>query len=144
MKLDHTPQYAFGIKHSPYLGTLKGDAWGGNKTEISGIATRKSPVNVVAAKPQNAVALTNGNVGSTSVTSHTTSSTQQLANGGTSSSVKTVSTAVTKGHTTTSTRVHSDGHRIRTETFSYTKGPTVTTSKVSANRTTTTETKAIA
>ena len=23
------PSHAFGIKHSPYLGSLKGDAWGG-------------------------------------------------------------------------------------------------------------------
>ena len=26
---DKKPSHAFGIKHSPYLGALKGDAWGG-------------------------------------------------------------------------------------------------------------------
>merc|ERR1711988_1477172 len=41
---------------------------------------------------------------------------------------------VTNGHTSTTTRTHGDGARIRTETFSYTKGPTIKT-------TTTTTTK---
>ena len=31
-------------------------------------------------------------------------------------------TQSTGGKTTTTTRTHSDGHKIRTETFSYTKG----------------------
>ena len=29
-----TPQHAFGIKHSPYLGALKGDAWAGTKVRV--------------------------------------------------------------------------------------------------------------
>ncbi len=40
VKLDHSPQFAFGIKHSPYLGSLRGDAWGGSKSEAMGIASR--------------------------------------------------------------------------------------------------------
>ena len=32
-KLDPAPSYAFGIKHSPYLGSLKGDEWVSTRTE---------------------------------------------------------------------------------------------------------------
>lgn len=31
---DQAPQHAFGIKHSPYLGNLKGDAWVPARTEV--------------------------------------------------------------------------------------------------------------
>merc|ERR1711953_87740 len=31
---DQAPQHAFGIKHSPYLGNLKGDAWVPTRTEV--------------------------------------------------------------------------------------------------------------
>lgn len=77
---------SFGIKHSPYVGALKGDDWVSARTETS---------------------VSNGqNSGASNVTS--------------------------------STRTHSDGSRIRTETFSYstpvvrttttTQGPTIRTS----------------
>merc|ERR1719266_1223091 len=32
--IDKTPEHAFGIKHSPYLGKLKGDAWVAARTEV--------------------------------------------------------------------------------------------------------------
>lgn len=84
MKLDSAPQYAFGIKHSPYIGKLKGEDWVSARTEVSPTTTT-----------------TNG---------HHSETTQTVVNGG--------------GNVTTTTRTHSDGHRIRTETFTYTKGPT--------------------
>ena len=31
---EHKPSHAFGIKHSPYLGSLKGDAWGGKTVVV--------------------------------------------------------------------------------------------------------------
>ena len=98
MNLDHAPQYAFGIRHSPYLGKLKGEEWVSARTEVI------TPPN---------------------------------ENGHTSESSQTVKTMVNGGSTTTTTRTHSDGHRIRTETFSYTKGPvtkitTTTTSMAQA------------
>ncbi len=46
VKLDHSPQFAFGIKHSPYLGSLRGDAWGGSKSEAMGIASRYKVINM--------------------------------------------------------------------------------------------------
>lgn len=47
-------------------------------------------------------------------------------------------TKVTGGaKTTTTTRTHSDGHRIKTETFSYTKGPTTTTRVTTAKQSST-------
>ncbi len=138
VKLDHTPQYAFGIKHSPYVGTLKGDAWGGSRTEAVGIASRtlgktiesKNANNMVAI---NGVAMVNGSSSSSggnksmgSTSSTTTTKTTSLANGGT----RTETTTVTReqfsssgGAETTSvrTRVHADGHRIRSETFTSSK-----------------------
>lgn len=116
--------YAFGIKHSPYMGTLKGDAWGGNKTEIGGNAVVKNMAKQAVVKD-----MVNGNAQNGSQSSTSTHQTTTVHGGAT---------------TTQTTRVHSDGHRIRTETFSYTKGPTTTTSRVTANRTRTTEVKAIA
>ena len=86
MKLDHPPQYAFGIKHSPYIGVLKGDDFVPARTEV------------MTSPPT----LTNGNSESKTV----------------------VQTSQQNGNVTSQTRTHSDGHRIRTETFTYTKGPT--------------------
>ena len=45
-----------------------------------------------------------------------------------------VSQNVTNGHTTSTTRTHSDGARIRTETFSYTKGPTIKTTTTTTSK----------
>ena len=40
--VEKSPSHAFGIKHSPYVGSLKGDAWVGAKTELSTpVAARK-------------------------------------------------------------------------------------------------------
>ena len=121
MKLDHTPQHAFGIKHSPYLGTLKDTATAGKvTTEV--IRTQTAPRKIVTE----------------TVTYHPP---KVVANGSTTATSNTVVRGDAK--TTSSTRVHSDGHRIRTETFSYTKGPTTTTSRVTTNRTSNTQVKNI-
>ena len=104
---EKSPSHAFGIKHSPYVGSLKGDAWVGTKTELSTpVATRK---------------------GSSSGGTTTTARTVSMTNGGT----------VPAGggtKTTRTTRTHSDGTKIRTETFSYTSKPsrTITTTKTVA------------
>ena len=83
--LEEPEAKSFGIKHSPYVGQLKGDDWVSARTEL-----------------QNLVAKGNENSG-----------------------------------VTANTRTHSDGTRVRTETFSYsTQGPTVrttTTTKSSSN-----------
>merc|ERR1712029_159628 len=96
-KKESTPNYAFGIKHSPYVGRLKGDEWVHARTEV--------------VTPPAKTVTTNGH-----------------ATGSSGSSNKVVSQSVTNGGTTTSTtRTHSDGTKIRTETFTYTKGPTIKT-----------------
>lgn len=125
VKLDHTPQHAFGIKHSPYLGTLKDNATAGKvTTEVirTQTAPRKTVTETVTYHPPKPL-VANGHSGSNTTTTNT----------------------VVRGDakTTTTTRVHSDGHRIRTETFSYTKGPTTTTSRVTTNRTSNTQVKNI-
>ena len=97
--LEKSPSHAFGIKHSPYVGALKGDAWVGTKTELSTpVATRKG--------------------------SSSASTSRTISNGGMGGSTK----------TTVTTRTHSDGTKIRTETFSYTSKPsrTITTTKTVA------------
>ena len=84
--LEEPEAKSFGIKHSPYVGQLKGDDWVSARTEL-----------------QNLVAKGNEN----------------------------------NGVTANNTRTHSDGTRVRTETFSYsTQAPTVrttTTTKSSSN-----------
>lgn len=148
MKLDNPPEYAFGIKHSPYLGSLKGDAWAGSTTETTGNATTRprdvpDTSKITNATTTPAVPTTQVSNGHVQMNGHTSNAATLAANAAARfASTKTV----VKGdsQTTTSSRVHSDGHRIRTETFSYTKGPTVTTSSVAVNRTSRTETKAIA
>ena len=101
MKKESTPNYAFGIKHSPYVGRLKGDEWVHARTEVV-----TPPAKTVTTK----TVTTNGHAI------------------GSGSSNKAVSQSVTNGGSTTSTtRTHSDGTKIRTETFTYTKGPTIKT-----------------
>ncbi len=150
MKLDHTPQFAFGIKHSPYIGTLKGDAWGGTKSEAVGIASRTlgrtiesgDGVNVVAV---NGVAMVNGGVssnaagggGGKSSSTTTTTKTTNLANGGTRTETTTVtkkqfSAGGSSSSTSFRTRVHADGHRIRSETFTSKGGAAASSSSSSA------------
>merc|ERR1712045_571220 len=93
--VEKSPSHAFGIKHSPYVGALKGDAWVGTTTELATpVASRK---------------------GSSSATT-----TSRTMNGGGSGM-----------RTTVTTRTHSDGTKIRTETLSYSSKPTrtVTTTK---------------
>ena len=95
---EKSPSHAFGIKHSPYVGSLKGDAWVGTKTELSTpVASRKG-----SSSASRTVSMTNGTGPGTK--------------------------------TTVTTRTHSDGTKIRTETFSYTSKPTrtVTTTKTVA------------
>lgn len=159
VKLDHTPQYAFGIKHSPYVGSLKGDAWTGNVTQTSGIANvrPKSATNGVVGVADltkinynaNSNSVNSSNMNSDSGSKTTTSTTtKQLANGGTSSTTVVRTSTFAKGGsstTTASSRVHSDGHRIRSETFSFKGGPaTTTTTRVTTNGVSTNATKAIA
>ena len=98
---EKSPSHAFGIRHSPYIGNLRGDQWVGAKTETDVSARKISYGNA-------------GNSGGPS-SSTTTASKYTAMNG----------TGGTK--TTTTTRTHSDGTKIRTETFTYTKAPTTTT-----------------
>ena len=89
MKKESTPNYAFGIKHSPYVGRLKGDEWVHARTEVV-----TPPAKTVTTK----TVTTNGH-----------------ATGSSGSSNKVVSQSVSNGGTTTSTtRTHSDGTKIRT------------------------------
>ena len=106
VKLDHTPAHAFGIKHSPYLGHLKGDAWVSPRTEVESPPLKS---------------MTNGDSYSSSAAA--------------ASSDTRISSQTTKGasSTTTTTRTHSDGTKIRTETFTYVKGPTTTTRVTTQN-----------
>jgi len=110
--LHSMPSKSFGIKHSPYVGTLKGDDWVSARTEtMSSPVTTKTEYKSVSVS---GVPVVNG----------TTSRESKISAGG--------------GKTTTTTRTHSDGTRIRTETFSY-SGPTkttrVTTAKQSVTKT---------
>lgn len=88
---DDAPKIAFGIKHSPYVGALKGDDWVSARTE-----TTEMPTTTLVTNGHN-------NSGASNVTSNT--------------------------------RTHSDGTRIRTETFSYSQGPTVRTTTTTKSST---------
>merc|ERR1711963_67208 len=112
--LHSMPSKSFGIKHFPYVGTLKGDDWVSARTE-----TMSSPVT------------TKTETRSVSVSG------VPVANGSTSRESKVTAGG---GKTTTTTRTHSDGTRIRTETFSY-SGPTKTT-RVTSAKTSVTKTAA--
>jgi hypothetical protein len=105
------PSKSFGIKHSPYIGTLKGDDWVSARTE-----TMSSPV---ATKTETRSVSISG----VPVVNGSARSAAKISTGG--------------GKTTTTTRTHSDGTRIRTETFSYSKGPTTTTRVTTAKQSTT-------
>ena len=50
-----SPSYAFGIRHSPYIGNLKGDDWVSAKTE-----TRSYPVATTTTKQEAATVSCNG------------------------------------------------------------------------------------
>jgi hypothetical protein len=109
--LHSMPSKSFGIKHSPYIGTLKGDDWVSARTEtMSSPVTTKTETRSVSVS---GVPVVNG---------HATRE-SKISTGG--------------GKTTTTTRTHSDGTRIRTETFSYSKGPTTTTRVTTAKQSTT-------
>ena len=43
--MDHTPSFAFGIKHSPYMGQLKGDSWVSARTEVESPPLRAGMTN---------------------------------------------------------------------------------------------------
>ena len=105
VSLERTPEVAFGIKHSPYICQLKGDEWVSPRTEVI------TPPNVTK------TVTTNGHKAESNAKSNTQ-----------------VSQNVTNGHTTTTTRTHSDGARIRTETFSYTRGPTIKTTTTTTSK----------
>ena len=103
--VDDAPKHAFGIKHSPYIGALKGDDWVSARTEVISYPSTSSTTTIPAS---------NGPLTSSLVT-----------NGHNNTEVKT--SVIGGSNVTSNTRTHSDGHRIRTETFTYTKGPTVRT-----------------
>ena len=84
---DENQPKSFGIKHSPYVGALKGDDWVSARTET------------VTTMPTSTL-VTNGHNNSNTVV-------QNTSGGG--------------SKVTSNTRTHSDGQRIRTETFSYTE-----------------------
>jgi hypothetical protein len=85
--LDENQSNSFGIKHSPYVGALKGDDWVSARTET------------VTTMPTSTL-VTNGHNNSNTVV-------QNTSGGG--------------SKVTSNYRTHSDGQRIRTETFSYTE-----------------------
>lgn len=86
--LDENQSNSFGIKHSPYIGALKGDDWVSARTET------------VTTMPTSTLVTNNGHNNSNTVV-------QNTSGGG--------------SKVTSNTRMHSDGQRIRTETFSYTE-----------------------
>ncbi len=146
--MDHSPQFAFGIKHSPYLGSLKGDAIGGSKVEVPGNAFVPKPgaskpaspvANGTVALPNGTGALTlpNGIVVTTNITSKAAAAAAAVAAANSSSS----HTSSSSNNVTT--RIHSDGTRIRTETFSAKGSSTTTSARIAATRTTTTEVKTV-
>merc|ERR1711860_58357 len=108
VKLDKAPTYAFGIKHSPYLGTLKGTSDSGVVQEVKTVGLRADGARTSIVKEALIAA--------------------KIAAANNASSSNTV-TNRTEGNTTSSTRVQTDGNRTRTETVTITKGPTITTSK---------------
>ena len=95
---DENQPKSFGIKHSPYVGALKGDDWVSARTETVPTSTL----------------VTNGHNNSNTVV-------QNTSGGG--------------SKVTSNTRTHSDGQRIRTETFSYTE-PTRTVRTSTTTRST--------
>jgi len=103
--VDDAPKHAFGIKHSPYIGALKGDDWVSARTEVISYPTSTTTtIQPAVAGPLTSSLVTNG---------HNNTEVKTSVIGG--------------SNVTSNTRTHSDGHRIRTETFTYTKGPTVRT-----------------
>jgi hypothetical protein len=99
--LDEKQPKSFGIKHSPYVGALKGDDWVSARTETAYTMPTSTLV-------------TNGHNNSNTVV-------QNTSGGG--------------SKVTSNTRTHSDGQRIRTETFSYTE-PTRTVRTSTTTRST--------
>ena len=91
MKQEHKPEYAFGIKHSPYLGQLKGDEWVHARTEVvtppirTGVATKNASNTSVSQNVTNGV--TNG---------HTTTTTRTHSDG---TRIRTETFSYTKGPT---------------------------------------------
>ena len=110
MVVDDAPKHAFGIKHSPYIGALKGDDWVSARTEVISYPSTSSTTTIPASSVSG-----NGPLASSLVT-----------NGHNNTEVKT-SVVAGGSKVTSNTRTHSDGQRIRTETFTYTKGPTIRT-----------------
>ena len=94
---DHAPQHAFGIKHSPYLGNLKGDAWVSARTEVM-----SSPPSVT---------MTNGNASNATSDSKTVRTVVDKGN------VTTTSRTHSDGHKIrTETFTYTKGPTIRTST----------------------------
>jgi hypothetical protein len=93
--LDHTPAYAFGIKHSPYMGQLKGDAWVSPRTEVDSPPLKALTNGESSASTESrVVSQTKGN---------TTTTTRTHSDG---TKIRTETYTYTKGPTTT-TRVTS-------------------------------------